>query len=319
MTSADIRELLASPFVDLRYLFRGYGLRRHDVAEFAAVYQTMGLLDRPPLSPYFHARWYLQENPDVAMSGDDPLVHFIQLGMAQRRSPHPLIRLDYIEQQRGKFARGIAGLHELVAALRGGTVQPSPYFEQEQYISANPDAHGFVTGPLGHFIEAPDDACVMPCQLFDTEFYISRYPDVPRSRRDAFLHFCAVGDLERRLPGPKFDADWYYYGSGDLAKANVPPLYHYLEFGRAEGRSPFNPTGRSVGLSVQSASPTGGVRIAHHQTGRERYEGLRASLEAARSRRLAAVAEREVRPVILDAPNNVPKFTVPHSPAPRFR
>ena len=317
MTSSDIKELLASPFIDTRYLFRGYGVHRHDVTEFTMVYQALGLQDRPALSPYFDANWYLQGNPDVAMSGDDPLLHFIQLGMAQRRSPHPLIRLDYIERQRGKLARGNAGLRELVEMLNAGAVQPAPYFEQEHYLSINPAADSFVTGPLGHFIEAPANAVVIPCGLFDAEFYIARYPDAPRSPRDAFLHFCAVGDLERRSPGPKFDADWYFHRSGDLAQANVPPLYHYLEFGRAEGRPPFNPTGRSVGLSVHTTAPTGGAPISHHQNGRERYEALRVALEAARSRRLAAVPEREARPVTLDDPNDLPSFAMPRSPAPK--
>ena len=232
MTIADDQELLASPFIDPRFLFRGYGLRRADVAEFVAIYESMQPIDRPPLTPYFHSHWYLHENPDVAGSGDDPLLHFIQLGMAQRRSPHPLINLDYIEQQRGKFSRGVAGLRELFSVLSQGTVQSSPYFEQKYYVAGNPDAVGFATGPLGHFVEAPDDECFVPCQTFDAHFYIARYPDVPRSRREAFLHFCAVGDRERRLPGPKFDADWYFFRNGDLVQADIPPLYHYLEFGR---------------------------------------------------------------------------------------
>jgi GT2 family glycosyltransferase len=291
-------------------------LRREDAAEFIAVYESMQPIDRPPLTPYFHSHWYLQKNPDVGASGDDPLLHFIQLGMAQRRSPHPLINLDYIEQRRGRFSRGVAGLRELFSVLSQGTVQPSPYFEQECYVAANPDALGFATGPLGHFVEAPGDECFVPCQPFDADFYIARYPDVPRSRREAFLHFCAVGDLERRLPGPKFDSDWYFFGNGDLAQAEVPPLYHYLEFGRTEGRSPVNPNGRSIGLLTQAASPTGGLVPVSHESGRVRYEALRARLKASRARQVEAVPEREARPVILNS-TSIPDFAVPQSATPK--
>ena len=37
----------------------------------------------------FDSQWYLQRYPDVAATGVDPLQHYIQLGHAENRDPHP--------------------------------------------------------------------------------------------------------------------------------------------------------------------------------------------------------------------------------------
>lgn len=171
--------ILSSPFVDDRFLFRGYGLTRIDVEEFRSVYRELPPAERPPLSPYLDAHWYAELNPDLTEADWDPFSHFVNQGFKQRRSPHPLIKLDYIERHHGQLADGPAGLEALVEVLRTGSTEPSPYFEQTYYLEANPEAAAFPSGPLGHFLEAPDDRCSIPCQFFDPDFYRSRYADVP--------------------------------------------------------------------------------------------------------------------------------------------
>lgn len=308
------RELLMSPLVDARFLFRGYGLRRDQVDAFCAVYNRLAPGNRPPLSPFFDPRWYAASKP-----GYDGFVDFVVVGMARRKSPHPLIRLHYMEKLRGPFAGGMAGMGQLVTALCEGTVPPSPYFDQSFYLAAKPEAAGFVTGPLGHFLEADPDNCVVPCPWFDADFYRARYADAPQTRRDAFLHFCAMGDYDRRLPGPAFDSDWYFHNNADLASASVAPLYHYLEFGRAEGRRAVSPNGRaSAGAASSIVVSTGGIVPPNHEQGRARYEAMRARLHAARAERVAAVVEREARSVVLAGKKSLPVVKLPKSRSPKL-
>jgi hypothetical protein len=37
----------------------------------------------------FDDSWYLEQNPDVAASGVDPLLHYLKYGRFQGRDPHP--------------------------------------------------------------------------------------------------------------------------------------------------------------------------------------------------------------------------------------
>ena len=244
--------ILSSPFLDDRFLFRGYGLTRIDAEEFRSVYRELPPAERPPLSPYLDANWYGELDAELTETDWDPFSHFVNQGFKQRRSPHPLIKLDYIERHHGQLADGPAGLEALVEILRAGSTQPSPYFEQTYYLKANPEAAAFPSGPLGHFLEAPDDRCSIPCQFFDPDFYRSRYADVPPSKRGAFLHFCAYGDRQRRFPSAEFDPDLYFHRNVDFAESGVSPLYHFLEFGRHEGRAPRDERRRMGGYGAVS-------------------------------------------------------------------
>lgn len=40
--------------------------------------------------PLFDVGWYLSQNPDVAVSGVEPLTHYLRRGWREARAPHPL-------------------------------------------------------------------------------------------------------------------------------------------------------------------------------------------------------------------------------------
>jgi len=314
-----VSALLESPFIDERFLFRGYGLSRHQISEFLSIYDEIGPEDRPLLSPYFDPWWYRGVNAPNADASWDPLIHFIHEGFAQRRSPHPLIKLDYIERQFGTFSAGEAGLADLVTSLRTGVIEPSPYFEQRYYLDHSQEAAEFPSGPIGHFLETPSDEVFIPCRLFDVEFYRLRYPDVPHSRRGAFLHFCVIGDRQRRFPSAAFDPDWYYFANRDLALTDVAPLYHFLEYGRKEGRAPLAKAQRLISAAGPTSSEPRKFEVSPFspEAGRARYEALRDTLIAARHERIGAVIEREARPVTIPDLRRMPRFVVPRSDCPR--
>ena len=63
----------------------------------------------------FDGEWYLSVNPDVAASGMDPLVHFMNFGAKEGRNPNP-------------------------------------DFNTASYLQLNPDVASFPLGPFLHYV-----------------------------------------------------------------------------------------------------------------------------------------------------------------------
>jgi hypothetical protein len=57
--------------------------------DVAAHYVRSGAAQGETPHPLFDTRWYLQQYPDVAASGRNPLAHYLQLGVAEGRDPGP--------------------------------------------------------------------------------------------------------------------------------------------------------------------------------------------------------------------------------------
>ena len=67
-------------------------------------------------SGLFDSDWYLQQNPDVAKAGVNPLRHYLRRGAIEGRDPNPLFDSDWYLQQNPDVAR--AGVNPLVDYLR---------------------------------------------------------------------------------------------------------------------------------------------------------------------------------------------------------
>jgi len=74
-----------------------------------------GLVAQIRKSGYFDESYYLASNPDVAASGTDPVLHYLDHGAAEKRDP-------------------------------------SPRFSSEFYLANNPDVGGTAVNPLLHFL-----------------------------------------------------------------------------------------------------------------------------------------------------------------------
>ncbi len=64
--------------------------RASELDRLAAMVRASGLFDEA---------WYLEMNPDVARSGADPVMHYIEAGAAEGRNPHPLFDTNYYGEQ----------------------------------------------------------------------------------------------------------------------------------------------------------------------------------------------------------------------------
>ncbi|MBV2186329.1 MAG: glycoside hydrolase family 99-like domain-containing protein [Rhizobium sp.] len=112
-------------------------------------------------SGLFSPEWYLQAYPDVAEAGEDPLIHYLQHGVAERRNPNSL-------------------------------------FDTDWYLRQYPDVAESGQNPLFHFVMYGAAERRDPGPGFSTEWYLSQNPDVAEAGVDAFWHFLLYGRAEGR-------------------------------------------------------------------------------------------------------------------------
>jgi hypothetical protein len=172
--------------------------------------------------PLFDPRYYADQNPDLGREirfrnnplvqfgifpsereirfRINPLVHYITIGTALRRNPHPLFDTAYYLSRYG--AEIPQGMH-----------------------------------PLAHFLRLGGGAGFDPHPLFSSAWYLARYPQVQERQENPLVHYLAEGWREGAVPHPQFDGDLYLQWNPDVKADGVNPLYHFARYGQAEGRA----------------------------------------------------------------------------------
>jgi glycosyltransferase involved in cell wall biosynthesis len=150
-------------------------------------------------NPLFSSRWYLQNNPDVAAAGIDPLVHFLRYGAKENRDPHPL-------------------------------------FDVSWYLEQYPDVVACGLNPFVHYVLYGAAEGRNPHPFFDSRFYLAAVPDYNEARLNPLAHYLAQVPALAKNPHPHFDGAWYLRQNPDVAEAGFNPLMHYVTYGRFEGR-----------------------------------------------------------------------------------
>ena len=109
--------------------------------------------------PLFCGDWYISRRPDLAVSGVNPLAHYLSHGWREGVSPHPLFDTDYYLAQAGRGGRGQpALLHYLTQGWREG-FKPHPLFDPAWYLDRYPDVAAAGAEPLAHFVTAGGFEC----------------------------------------------------------------------------------------------------------------------------------------------------------------
>jgi len=152
-------------------------------------------------SGLFDPLWYLKRYPDVAATGQDPLMHYVLHGGAEGRDPHPL-------------------------------------FDGKWYIAQYADYTVSCLSPLGHYVVEGVTKGYDPNPLFDTDWYLRQYPDIAASSLNPLHHFWTVGASHGLDPNPMFDTSWYLEKNPDVKRAGENPLAHYRTHGWREARAP---------------------------------------------------------------------------------
>lgn len=186
---------------------------------------------------WFDAEFYRMDNPDLAESGIDPLLHYFTRGARELRSPSLLFDIRYYLHQ-------VPELHEgrydpLVHFLDGGWslgLSPNCFFGNRWYKTCNWGRDFYSVDPLSHYLEDEQVSC--PSPYFDATYYCNEYGDVASSLVHPLIHYLKVGKREWRRPSLSFDVEYYLDKTPILRQGEMDPLSHYLYFGIQEHKSP---------------------------------------------------------------------------------
>ncbi len=251
-TLMEAHRALCSAFVNEELFRNALGAGRSDLGTVAR-YLSIPVQERPALSVYLDPFFYVATNPDVAAGGFDPLLHFIRVGLAELRAPHPLIDLRFITGRDPSVLGETPQIELLSDPLDYDLCQPSAYFDPEFYRrQLGPNAPG--SGMLRDFMLHGVAAGRVPNAWLQPAWYARNNADSPQDAYAAMRHFIMVGDPEGRPAGLDFDGLMYWSRYRDVAEAKVAPLRHFLTQGLDEGRQ-----ATMVGRARPAALPDDGL------------------------------------------------------------
>jgi GT2 family glycosyltransferase/glycosyltransferase involved in cell wall biosynthesis len=105
-------------------------------------------------SGLFDVDFYLDRYHDAAASGADPVYHFLECPISERRNPNPFFDTGYYLDQYPDVAA--SGLNPLIHYLQTGAAQgynPSPRFDTRHYLGQNPEVARSGVNPLRHYLQ----------------------------------------------------------------------------------------------------------------------------------------------------------------------
>jgi hypothetical protein len=188
----------------------------------------------------FDQAWYLRQNPELAGSRWPPLAHYLILGDAQGRAPHPLFDVRHYKGRHAVkvAASRLSALQHFEAAGAQEGFDPHPLFDLRHYVGQSEAVAETGENPLVHYLLQGWREGLDPHPLFAGDWYLQRLG--PDARPDAapLLHYVLIGAEEGRDPHPLFDAAWYAARHRDLAGSGQNPLVHFLAAGARERRNP---------------------------------------------------------------------------------
>lgn len=186
----------------------------------------------------FDRTFYLATYSDVASARLDPLQHFLESGMNEGRSPHPVFDPAFYAAQMPPEAAGEAPFLHYLRCGALNRLDPHPLFDTAHYIAQNEAGTLFGQLPLLHFLTVGTRAQLSPNPLFDTAYYRRANRLGFEHPRHPLLHYIEDGWREGCRTHPLFDPSHYLRLRPDIAQAGVDPLAHYLRQGRLEAASP---------------------------------------------------------------------------------
>jgi GT2 family glycosyltransferase len=313
MESDPAKLILRSRIVDPFLLRDSYGT--DDLETFRQLYFSRPWQERPRLSWYFDPQYYFDRNSNVANSGIDPFYHFIRWGATERRSPHPLINLDWLFRDFPQSAIQDNPANFLGILLEDLNVSPHPYMDLDYCRQAGTWKEPTDEPFMKRLLQATPSDTLDINPFFNVDWYRSRYRDVPAHSLQALIHFTIKGDFDHRFPSDRFDPDWYLQQYPDVQCSGIPPLFHFLAHGQQEGRLPM--PNRSIvnkfdfererhSKKIELITPPeirGEPPTVSHPDGADEPDGyarLTAQLVQLNQRTLDSFVERDVLPVHLD-------------------
>jgi glycosyltransferase involved in cell wall biosynthesis len=137
--------------------------------DFCSIGWTKG---RQP-NAYFAMDWYVQRHSEVASSGINPLLHYID---SEGHGPNPLFDPGFYRTTYMDGASTPDALADYLAHVRRGEWRNSvPLFDVDYYLAANPDIARAKLDPVLHYMHTGHREGRDPSAHFRTSYYRARY------------------------------------------------------------------------------------------------------------------------------------------------
>lgn len=190
------------------------------------------------IQPEFDVKFYLNENPDVAAAGVDPVVHYIVYGWCEGRDPNDEFDTKYYMESNEDVVRaGVMPFYHYIVAGRSEGRSPKQNCEQSCVTSFNENE-------FKHIVDV-----ISP--HFNSTFYLKMYPHVAQSGMTPVEHYVREGWKAGYWPTPTFNSNFYLKDNVDVLEAGVNPFYHYIVAGRFERRHIDQPGGDKANIIYQ--------------------------------------------------------------------
>lgn len=139
------------PWFDAKFFRQHYGISqfaRTALGTFLRKWREM-----PIGHPLFDADWYRSTYADVASADINPLVHFVECGIAEGRQPNAFfVPLWYLKQNPDVVASGLpATMHYCMYGAQEGR-NPGPGFDAQRYVLRNESKGMLGLDPLAHYL-----------------------------------------------------------------------------------------------------------------------------------------------------------------------
>ncbi|MFI8666224.1 hypothetical protein ACIGGE_07300 [Qipengyuania sp. NPDC077410] len=188
-------------------------------------------------SGQFDEAWYVNEYPDVKLSGIEPALHFLWIGRRLNRRSLPDGDVVSFTGEQHAVTPAADTTKKDRSATRFEKVRPKVERAIGLATRMAENSKAKLTGKSGKadpLIESQVFKVVQ--QSFDKDFYLTNYPDVEQAGVEPIQHYLRNGWLENRDPSLTFSTKYYLDNNPDVVDAGVNPFYHFLVTGRAEGR-----------------------------------------------------------------------------------
>jgi glycosyltransferase involved in cell wall biosynthesis len=177
-------------------------------------YVEFGWRENRDPNPEFSTSHYLKSYPDVQQSGENPFFHFLSVGRREGRSGLPPKAVEILPQDTDAQQNALQDLAFEAASIRSE-------FDKDWYVSCFP-ADQVPDDPVVHYLQVGWTEGRDPTRWFSTRLYLAKNPDVRAAGINPFLHYLLQGRLENRQYGPKIVESSAVYKAQAFATAPGP-------------------------------------------------------------------------------------------------
>lgn len=282
-------------FIDVGLACPYLGANEFYAEEVVDAFQQLSDSLRAEAFPFFDERFYASQLGTPLSPDDNPLGHFLKVGINSRVSPHPLIRPTFMLQARPDLFGNTLDLHQFITAITSDWCDPSPFLWLTWYrAKVGLDANNVA---LLHYLRHGGAQNFPPNPYFQPEAYASAEPEAPRNGVALVLHFLSQGDCALRPVGNRFDPIWYLSQHPEAKTETIGPLWYFLSVGRHLGHAPMEASQAWAGTRKLSRDTNDSSVPEVQSVIQERYDRFVGALADARLARLTSFREEPIAPV----------------------